>query len=185
MIGNILGALHDPGIVAVGDFESIATTLVGSGGVADVTFSTIPGTYQHLQVRILAKDSTTGSGDLRWQYNSDTGANYSYHWLTGSGTAASAGGAANQSYANINNWAVGTGAANTFSVAIIDILDYANTNKHKVSRALGGRDTNGGGTIELASASWRNTNAITSIKIYLPTGNIPQHSHIALYGIKG
>lgn len=172
---------------ATNSYESIMTYTIGSGGASDVTFSTIPSTYKHLQIRILGKDSTTGTGDLRWQFNGDTGLNYSFHWLTGSGSGTpSAGGYGGTGYGNINNWATGTGATNQFSVAIIDILDYANTNKYKTGRALSGRDNNGSGQVDLASMSWRNSSsAISSIKLYLTTGNIGQYSSFALYGIKG
>lgn len=33
------------------DYDSIATTTVGAGGAASITFSSIPSTYQHLQIR--------------------------------------------------------------------------------------------------------------------------------------
>jgi hypothetical protein len=36
------------------DFESIATVTVGGGGAATVEFTSIPGTYQHLQIRAIA-----------------------------------------------------------------------------------------------------------------------------------
>ena len=36
---------------AGGDFESIATVTVGGGGAASIEFTSIPGTYQHLQIR--------------------------------------------------------------------------------------------------------------------------------------
>jgi hypothetical protein len=133
----------------------------------------------------MAKDSTAGAGDLRWNFNSDTAANYSFHFLTGDGSTATAGGYGGVSYGNINNWASSTGATTQFSVAVIDILDYANTNKYKTGRTLAGRDNNGSGVIEFTSMSWRNTAAITSINLYLTTGNVPQYSSFALYGIRG
>jgi len=40
----------------IGDFESIATVSVGSGGAADVTFSSIPATFTHLQIRYIVKN---------------------------------------------------------------------------------------------------------------------------------
>jgi hypothetical protein len=171
-------------VILPGNYDAIGVVDVGSTSVSDVTFSSIPGTYKHLQVRIIAKDTTTGTGDLRYQFNGDSALNYSFHWLTGNGASASAGGYGGTGYGNINNWASGTGATNQFSAAIIDILDYANTNKYKTGRSLAGRDNNGSGVADLSSMSWRNTNAITSIKFFLTTGNIPQYSSFALYGVK-
>jgi hypothetical protein len=34
------------------DFDSIATTTVGAGGASTITFSSIPSTYRHLQIRL-------------------------------------------------------------------------------------------------------------------------------------
>ena len=72
-----------------GDFESIATTTVGSGGQSTITFSSIPSTYKHLQIRYAAKNSGTSENfvAMKWVYNSDTAANYSNHYIYGSGAA--------------------------------------------------------------------------------------------------
>ena len=180
MIGHIVTGLHDAGIVAVGDFESIATTTIGAGGATDVTFTSIPGTYQHLQIRMMARVGSIT--DLLIQVNGDTATNSNVHFLAGNGSAASSGGFANQSYIG---WKTLTATADTFSVGVLDILDYANTNKNKTTRALSGDDTNGGGAVVMHSGAWRSTNAITSIKLYVTSSSIAQHSHFALYGIKG
>ena len=76
--------------------------------------------------------------------------------------------------------------ANAFGVTIIDILDYANTNKYKTFRSLVGSDTNDtNGAVGLASGSWRSTSAITSITLSNNvSGNLAQYSSFALYGIK-
>jgi hypothetical protein len=80
---------------------------------------------------------------------------------------------------------IGYFSGNSYPGAIVtDILDYANTNKYKVTRSLYGQDLNGDGNVFLSSSSWMNTSAITSIKFY--TGNnLAQNTKIALYGIKG
>jgi hypothetical protein len=39
---SILGIIASSRLAAVGDFESIATVSVGSGGAADVEFTSIP-----------------------------------------------------------------------------------------------------------------------------------------------
>jgi hypothetical protein len=162
------------------DFESIATVSVGSGGAANVEFTSIPGTYTHLQVRIMSLGSYAGNQSLSATYNSDTGSNYSSHWLTGNGSTASSGATAND---NIQYYGFGLWASEPV-VSVIDILDYANTNKYKTMRCLTGLDRNGSGHAYLFSGSWRNTNAITSIKIAANSGNFNQYSRFALYGVK-
>jgi hypothetical protein len=164
-------------------YESIATVTVGSGGQSTVTFSSIPSTYKHLQVRMLTQLSG-GNGVINLQFNSDTGSNYSYHRLYGNGSAAFAEGAASQTEATVGYY---VSAANVFNAAIVDILDYSNLSKYKTTRSLQGTDTNGGGTIMLDSSAWRSTSAISSITVFSKDGSRPlaQFSTFALYGIKG
>ena len=181
----------NPAFTVPTSYESIATTTVGSGGSATVTFSSIPATYTHLQVRLIARsgrsDADTGAGGLYMQLNSNFLT--SQHLLRGSGSAAVAagysGGLSNgyiMVYVPTSN-----ATANVFGAGIIDILDYANTNKNKVIRTLSGDDLNGNGYIALSSGLWNSTNAITSITFGSTdgAGNIAQYSSFALYGIKG
>jgi hypothetical protein len=47
---SILGIIASSKLTAAaGDFESIATVTVGSGGSAVISFTSIPSTYAHLQ----------------------------------------------------------------------------------------------------------------------------------------
>jgi len=177
-----------------GAYDSIATVTVGSGGAASVDFTSIPATYTHLQIRGIVKFSrTTGNEDLGVRFNSDTGSNYSYHQLIGNGATVSAFAGVTQTFMfagqTMGSW---TNAANMFSANVIDILDYADTNKYKTIRTLEGGDQNGNvapnsdtGSIGLTSGSWRNTNAITSIKLYPTGGTISEYTTYTLYGIKG
>jgi len=169
-----------------GDFESIATTTVGSGGAADVTFTSIPATFTHLQIRGIAKDDNTGSLDnLQMQFNGDTAANYKSHFLYGTGSVVGVGVAASNSLMLAARVTGGNASyVNIFGVFVIDILDYANTNKYKVHRSLSGHDENGLGEVFFESGLWRNTNAITSIKLYPQDFNWKQYSSFALYGIR-
>ncbi len=176
---------------ALGDYQSIATTTVGVSGSATITFSSIPSTYTHLQIRGITRlgSSTTGTNDIFIRFNSDTAANYSRHALYGTGAAAASNGAGSttSAYAARAVSPRATSTANAFGVFIVDILDYANTNKYKTVRGLGGADTNdANGIISLASGNWRSTSAITQIDITDELGyNFVQYSSFALYGIKG
>jgi hypothetical protein len=160
-------------------YESIAT-LYGNG-TSSITFSSIPSTYTHLQIRANVLSGATYS-DI--QINSDTGANYSWHQLYGTGASVSAagGGSANQIYALQMN-----GSTTYPTVGIIDILDYANTNKYKTVRMLAGLDTNGGGELYYRSGAWLNTNAISTLTIRAISGTatFASGSTFELYGIRG
>lgn len=169
---------------AIGDYESIATVTVGAGGSATVGFSSIPSTYTHLQIRVIAKMTSAGGPySNRITFNSDTGANYADHYLSGSGSSATAGSGVPVNA--IRQWDyTGSGATNIFGVGVIDILDYASTNKNKTTRALAGYDANGSGYIYFSSGLWRNTSAITSITFTPESGSYAEFTQFALYGIK-
>jgi|688.fasta_scaffold13718_11 hypothetical protein len=176
MIGAILaGAIGD--VTPTGDFESIATVSVGAGGAANVEFTSIPSTYQHLQVRCIF-NSETDARNLNININ---GSSTTYwHYLYGSGASVFAG-ASTQSILAVQD---GT-ATTTMYAGIIDFLDYKDTNKNRVLRSLIGYDRNGGGLIQLGSNLLTSTSAITSLKFLYTDRDITQYSHFALYGIKG
>lgn len=163
-------------------YESIATVTVGSGGAADISFTSIPSTFTHLQIRGIARSASGGASALFYKINNDTSvSNYSTHLLDGNGSSASAYGAA-------DDWPQGTlsGFSNSFAVYVIDILDYTNTNKYKTIRSLSGFDNNGSGTVRFSSgATYINTNAITQIDLVPGSSTLQQYSSFALYGIKG
>ena len=162
-------------------YESIATVLVGSGGASTVTFSSIPQTYKHLQVRFIGNSSA--SDNANFTFNSDTGNNYTRHRFSGNGSASAGSGGT-----SLPGWYVfsSTGfLSGHFGPAVVDILDYTNTNKYKTGRALSGSHNNSSGGIEHTGGLWLNTAAITRIDITAYAGSWAQHSHFALYGIKG
>jgi hypothetical protein len=160
-------------------YESIATVTVGSGGAANVEFTSIPGTYTHLQIRFIGR--STGAPDTKMQFNGDTTTtNYRTHTVYGDGSSSVGASLANTAYIGY----IAT-ATSTFGAGVVDILDYANTNKYKTTRSLAGYDANGSGFAILYSNLWMSTSAVTSIKIYPDSGNFSQYSSFALYGIKG
>jgi len=181
----ILGILASSTAVAAGSFESIATVTVGAGGSSSVTFSSIPSTFTHLQIRAIVRSGSTaaGLGIVIPTLNSDTtSSNYVKHGLQGNGTSATAFGYTSDRGFDLairNN-----ATASTYSGFVVDILDYANSNKYKTLRCFGGFDANGSGQIILTSNLWMSTSAITNISLALEANNFLQYSHFALYGIK-
>jgi hypothetical protein len=169
-----------------GAYDSIATVTVGSTAQSTITFSSIPSTYQHLQVRAFARCSSASiARNIQTQINGDTGSNYQRHYLLGNGSTASAGADA---YSVIfAGTAVGTGSlASTFGVSIFDYLDYSSTNKNKTVRVLNGYEDNTQGQSYLTSGLWLNTAAINSLSFTIEGGfNFTQYTSFALYGIKG
>jgi hypothetical protein len=177
LAGNFIG----------GDYESIQTATIGAGGSSTVTFSSIPSTYSHLQIRAISRSTSTNQFDnAMLTFNGDTSANYAQHQLYGNGTNP----VVTDSTINRTNLesifsTASTAIANNFGFGIMDILDYANTNKNKTTRTFTGFDKNGtGGFIVLRSGLWRSTAAVTSITLTNSTNNFAQYSSFALYGIK-
>jgi hypothetical protein len=169
-------------------FESIATTTVGSGGAASITFSSIPSTYKHLQIRFTMKNVTTGGSDMHLNFNGDSGTNYYGHYLWGYGSGSANGGNAINTFTNTSNVVVfyDQGIADTYPVSgIIDILDYASTTKYKTTKSMVGRDSNGSGQLWYCSGLWKNTSATNSLTLTYNSNNFPQFSSVALYGIRG
>ena len=164
------------------NFYSIATQTVGAGGAATVTFSSIPQTYSHLQIRGFVLSGAADNLDMNFNGDS-TGANYVRHWLWGIGSGSpSATGNTNMGTAQFG---FSGGSTTTPWGGVTDILDYTNTSKNKVVRSLGGFDLNSSGRIQFQSALWISTNAISSIVIKNDGGsNFSQYTTFALYGVK-
>ncbi len=171
-----------------GAYDSIATVTVGGAGAATIDFTSIPSTYKHLQIRGIGRTARAAVDDgLYIRFNSDSGGNYVAHSLVGNGTTASSFLATSVTDTEIETyWMPGNNAsASIFGTAVMDILDYADTNKYTVLRSLGGNDRNGSGYLGLASGLWKNTAAVTSITLIAGNSTWLQYSSFALYGIKG
>lgn len=194
----ILGiwASSRPSVAAdTGAMFPLQVITVGSAGAANVEFTNIPNTYSHLQVRTFVRTnrSTYNVDVMNMQFNSDaTASNYAGHNIRSNGANGAASAIANGSANAFTDFNIGAnnGAA-PFAGFVIDVLDYANTNKYKTVRGFGGADSNGDVsgfcTVPmLTSQLWKNTNAITSIKFVPVYGtSFNQYSSFALYGIKG
>jgi hypothetical protein len=171
---------------AAGYYESIATVTVGSGGASSITFSSIPSTYTHLQIRGISRTTNAANQarNARIYLNGDTASNYAWHTIRGDGSSAVADGGGS-SVGVIMTSVDDSTTASTYAAAVIDILDYTNTNKYTTLRSLSGVDYNGGGWSTMHSTLWTNTNAVTSIELYNSGSvNWKQYTTFALYGIK-
>lgn len=175
---NVITGLHGGGVAAsTNSYESISTVTVGSGGSTTISFTSIPSTYKHLQIRAMTNGTTSFNPTIT--FNGDSGSNYAWHYMDGNGSSATSGAGSSQAYM-ISGGASST--ANVFAGHIMDILDYGNVNKYKTMRILSGADKNGSGNIDLLSGLWMSTSAISSLTI--AGGTFNQYSTFALYGVK-
>jgi hypothetical protein len=185
MLATLAPVLSGVGVAPVNNsYFSIATQTVGLSGAASITFSSIPSTYTHLQIRASANNANQDDAVIR--FNGDTGNNYSWHLLQGNGSAASAYSAT--SVSSMRGICYLPNSSNNFGAGVTDILNYTNVNKNKTTRSLTGFDLNANSTfaqIQFWSGAWYNTSAITSITIFPLSGsNFVQYSTFALYGVK-
>jgi hypothetical protein len=168
-------------------YESIATVLVGPAGASNISFTSIPSTYKHLQLRMYNRTNRSYNGNTVDAVNIKLDGNLytKLHRLAGDGSAAYSGVATDGFYTAQNG---SSGTTNPgWGAQVFDLLDYSNTNKNKVGRLIGGFDPSiGGGYVQLSSWLWATTTTPTSIDIYSVTdSSFYQYSSFALYGIRG
>ena len=169
------------------DFEKIADIVVGSGGAASVTFSSIPSDYKHLQIRYVARstEAQTVSGAPGMRLNGVTTSTYASHGLLGDGSTASSSAYAGYDYMYFFRVAGANATSGIFGVGIVDILDYASSAKNKTIRYLNGTDTNNAGSVAFSSGVALSTSPVTSVTFDPRSSSLwAQYTSFSLYGIK-
>ena len=155
-------------------YEPIAT-VTSSGSGNTITFSSIPSTYTDLVISANAT-ITTGLVALAYEFNADgTASNYSYTRLQGDGTSATSSRATSDA-------AIGF-VAQTASMDLINIMNYANTTTYKTSICRTNSMLSSDARTAAYVSLWRNTAAITSITLKA-SSNFLSGSTFTLYGIK-
>jgi hypothetical protein len=160
---------------------ALATVNVPSGGAASVSFSGIPATYTHLQIRGIAKSDVSQAFLIR--SNNDSTNSYYNHELIGDGNNASSTSRTPRTGFVVAPQGI-SATSNIFAGFVVDILDYTNTNKYKTFRALSGNDLNGSGYVWFNSGAYPQITAITQIDLVSNGSSFSQYSSFALYGIK-
>ncbi len=101
-----------------------------TGSVSSITFSNIPQNFTDLVIVSSFLCSTADYG-ITYQFNSDTGANYSSTYLGGSGSSASSGRTTNY---NFNNASLLIGGSTTERMlTIINIMNYSNSTTYNLN----------------------------------------------------
>lgn len=154
---------------------AIATQTLSSAA-STITFSSIPSTYTDLRLVFTGVSASGNSIYLR--LNGDTGSNYSFTELYGTGGSAFSSRSSNTIVIGFGS----TGFTTTPQLLTADIFSYAgSTNKTVLTTAA--QDNNGSGGVSANVGLWRNTAAITSVSILQIVGNIAASSTATLYGI--
>ena len=165
---QISGHLSNPA------YEAIASTIMG-GTLTSYTFSSIPSTYKHLEIRFAAITSS-GGANIGLQLNGDSSSSYYYSQGYGDGSAYGIG-------ASVNNYLFGPYQSTTVGSGVFRIVDYLSS-LTKTSHSYGGDDKNGSGYTGFQSSMWNNTSAITSVTVMLSGGQFLVGTYLGLYGIK-
>lgn len=160
-------------------YDQIFTTTLTTA-VASVTISSIPNAYTDLVLIASVQLSSAGQSFL-YQYNGDTGTNYSLTILKGNGTNATSDRRSSISYQLAAGWDAGLpSSGSSFATAIINVNNYSNATTYKTSICRGSNAA--GGDVTSTVCLWRNTAAITSITCY-SAANLAVGTTLTLYGI--
>jgi len=164
----------------------IASNTVGSGGVASVTFSSIPAIYTDLLIKVSMRiNDPSADGPTVIQFNGTT-TGYSSKELDGNGTSAN-------SYSRgvmnnglfLGNLQGNSATASTFSNTDIYIPNYTSSNAKSVSIDSVSENNATTAWAVLNAGLSTSTSTIASISIYGYYSNaFLQYSTFYLYGIK-
>jgi hypothetical protein len=160
-------------------YTLIASSTVGSGGAATITFSSIASTYTDLKVVVSGRNSTSSTSDLILKFNGSS-SGYTQKYIIGTGVSAVSG---SQTYGQIGIMA-GNSTANTFATNETYIPNYASSNYKSFSSDDAYENNATQAYASFWANLWSNTAAITSIELSSGTGNFVQYSTAYLYGIK-
>jgi len=161
----------------------INAVTVGSGGSANIAFSSIPATYTNLCLKFSIRGNSSFPYDtLYFRINGVSSTIYTRRTLGGNGSGIGSGTSTNDAQfvgeANGN-----TATANTFCNGEIYFPNYAGSAKKSYSADLVQENNATEAYAYLTAGFFDNTAAISSISVFTSSGTILQNSTAYLYGI--
>lgn len=177
--GRITAAAHgSPALIG---------SYIGDGTAGTTTFSSIPDTFSALIIRFVGRSTdAVALVNVQVRFNADSGANYDYQLLTGSGAAASSSGSVGNTFLAIGAVPGASATANFAGSAEMIVPRYADTTFFKASTA----DAWGASSPATAdfrnrrfAGQWRSTSAITSVTVFLGSGNFDTGTVVELWGV--
>jgi hypothetical protein len=161
-------------------YIKIASVSVGSGGAANVSFSSIPATYTDLVLQLSLRDGTGNVGNFANISLNASGSGFTGRYLNGNGASASSGSGFPQL---IVEYSGGSSTANTFGNAEIYFPNYRTSNFKSYSGTSVSENNATTAYADMAAGLWSNTAAISTITITPNTGSFVQYTTATLYGI--
>jgi hypothetical protein len=164
-------------------FELIASTTVGSGGSSSIDFTSIPGTYTDLCLKVSARKTTTGGSNLQMQFNGST-SGYVQRTIIGNGSAVNS--YSDTSEIGFMYVTISSDTANTFNNTEIYIPNYAGSNNKSVSIDNVTENNATAASAVLTAALWSNSAAINRVYLQIANGVgvFAEFSTAYLFGIK-
>ena len=163
-------------------YEPIASTTLGSAS-GTISFDNIAATWTDL-VLVLNFGVASAGPTIRFRFNDDTGSNYSFTYLTGTGSSALSNRASSNSSGAFGLSSQGSSTAQD-NIVIAHIMSYANTNVYKTALGMG---VSPGREVDRVVTLWSSTSAITKVTVSpgatFPSQNFNSGATAALYGIK-
>ena len=182
----LLGILNSQVSPAAGGSYDLLESTVLTSSASSVTFTGLDAysDYKHLQIRAVTRTTRASSNDVvLLNFNSDSGSNYAWHSLRGSGSAVSSGAGTSQTYIQLGITQTTDNTANAFGPLVADILDFSSSSKNTTVRSLSGQ-TVGNTFIDLRSGLWNSTSAVTSIELTQFGTDFVTGSRFSLMGVK-
>jgi len=169
-----------------GTYEPIATYTVSGSSAADITFTSVSGTYTDIiVVGYVRSTRAAGIGALGIRVNNDSSSLYSSTRIysnTAAGTAASD--KFQGSYLEIGELASASGGSSIFVPLIAHFNNYSNTTTFKTVLGTTRHSATSVGVQQMIGL-YRSTSALTEFKIYdAYGGNLAVGTNVTLYGIK-
>jgi hypothetical protein len=149
---------------------------------ASVSFSGIPQNYRDLVLVSTVRNTYAGTGNdgFEYRFNGDSGLNYNWVRMFGIGSGSgSSSASSNVGILSVGRLNEGNTTANTFSLNTIQIMDYAATDKHKVTIS---RSNIPNDSVWAWAGRWASTAALNSIVVTTPNGQLATGSTFNLYG---
>lgn len=165
-------------------FSLIASSTVGAGGAANISFTSIPNTYTDLVLKLSVRSNrATVQDTFKVTFNSSA-SGYSFKRVYGDGATAASDGSTGDTFLTVGYSAGNSATASTFGNVELYIPNYAGSNNKSVSTDGVGENNGTTAYAGLFASLWANTAAITSITIEGGTSaTLLQYSTAYLYGI--
>jgi hypothetical protein len=166
-------------------YKKIASVTVGSGGAANIEFTSIPGTYTDLVIKISGRTTATGTPwtNIQMEFNGSGGTAYSGRLLFGDGSAAASASVSSEANARLQYASNAGATASTFGNSEVYIPNIAGSTNKSISADSVTENNATQSFTGLGASLWANTAAITSIKLTPSSGTFVQYSTAVLYGI--